>query len=76
MLAIQANKQGIPVVIESVHGENGKLSFQEVSAERWMEIVGQELDLSEVSRPIIPIEFADMRDRISDALKKMDEGGT
>lgn len=61
-LAIQANAQGVPVVVESVldvHSE--KQVFREVTAERWRQIVGEEIDESECDRPIVPIQALELR---------------
>lgn len=57
MIAIQANEQGHPVVIESFE-RDGKRSFREVDAERWAEIVGEEIDLSATPQAIIPVTVA------------------
>jgi ADP-ribosylglycohydrolase len=61
-LAIQGNAQGVPVVVESVLDVySEKQVFREVTAERWRQIVGEELDESECDRPIIPIQAAQLR---------------
>jgi uncharacterized protein YbjT (DUF2867 family) len=55
MIAIQANEQGHPVVIECVDGK-----FREVDSERWAEMLAEEIDITETPRAIIPVTFADV----------------
>lgn len=61
MLAIQENQPGIPVLIESVPGEDGRHKFQEVTGQRWREIISEVIDPSETDRAIIPIHPSDAR---------------
>lgn len=61
-LAIQANSQGVPVVVESVWDVySGKQVFRDVTADRWRQIIGEELDETECDRPIIPIQAAELK---------------
>lgn len=56
MLVLQANEHGIPVVMEFIPGESSNDCYCVVTAERWREILSDELDLSETDRPIVPIQ--------------------
>jgi hypothetical protein len=53
MLAIQADENGRPVLIESV--ADGPAYFQEVTPERWCQIVAEEFGFSDAPRAVIPI---------------------
>lgn len=64
MIAIQADESGKPVVIE---GPDENRKFHPVSPERWRAIVGEEIDLSDCDRPIIPVQAAP--ELLVDALK-------
>ena len=50
MIAIQANEQGHPIVVEVVNGET-----RTVDAERWTEILSEELIVDSDQRLIVPI---------------------
>lgn len=54
MIAIQANEQGHPIVIECVDGK-----FREVDSERWTEILA-EGDITETPQAIIPVQVMDV----------------
>lgn len=59
MLAIQANEQGAPVLIESYDVGAGKIKFREVDNERWTEILEEGLgDVSDTPQAIVPITTA------------------
>ena len=55
MIAIQANEQGHPVVVECVDGK-----FRAVDSERWAEILAEEIDITETPRAIIPVSVSDV----------------
>lgn len=50
IMAIQADESGTPVVIELVNGKS-----RIVTAERWAEILNEEIDAEETPQAIVPI---------------------